>query len=548
MATEHRVAIVIDGSAAKKGAAEVTRSFEDIQRKARELDTGLKATKRTGDDAFRSLVSGASALKGAFLGLGAGMMARDLLRVADAYTGIENRLKLVTASTAELETAQRSLFAVAQETYATYGATADLYTRLARSTDSLGISQQRLVAVTESVNQAIAISGASAQSAEAALFQLGQGLGAGALRGEELNSVLEQTPRLAQAIADGLGVTVGQLRNLGSEGQLTAERVIAALESQADALDREFGSATRRASDALTQLRNEWERTIATAFEAEDGTRRVVDAIDDMRSVIADPTFQRNVEFTFGLIGTAAGQAAREINELVGLIRSVADMDLGAAGKAIVDGSIIGLGKRTLEGFGVDLSAGGPVGGVMPQLSELQKAELAAVKAGQAVTQTAAALDVATISTARATKESERWADELRKAAETERDRLNDLFGVADDMRTSFEAQNEALRLEIAGRKDLAEQLLFEADLRDRLGDVYAETAPEIRKLYEENRRLSDSLRDQKDAAAEAIREHERFNDEIRRVSETIGRDSDEFPEAVKANPKIKTMINEAVA
>lgn len=312
---EHRVRVIIDGSVARRGAADVEQSFGRIKGAARQTMDAMDMLKR------------------AFLGLSAGMMARDVLRIADAYTAVENRLKLVTRSTTELETAHRALFGVAQQTYASFGATADLYARLARSTSELGISQQRLVAVTESVNQAIAISGASAQSAEAALFQLGQGLGAGALRGEELNSVLEQTPRLAQAIADGLGVTIGQLRNLGSEGQLTAERVIGALESQADALEREFGSATRTAANALTQLRNEWERTIATTFEAQQGTEGVTSAIDGLRDTIASSEFQGGLSFIAEQMGSIA-RATAEVTAAVGEFRAALTADNWLVGAA----------------------------------------------------------------------------------------------------------------------------------------------------------------------------------------------------------------------
>jgi tape measure domain-containing protein len=95
----------------------------------------------------------------------------------------------------------------------------------------LGGEQQDALSITESISQALRLSGASATEARSSLLQFGQALASGVLRGEELNSVLEQTPRLAKAIAEGLGVTVGQLLKMGKEGELSATRIIAALES-----------------------------------------------------------------------------------------------------------------------------------------------------------------------------------------------------------------------------------------------------------------------------------------------------------------------------
>jgi tape measure domain-containing protein len=127
---------------------------------------------------------------------------------------------------------------------------------LARSTEDLGLTQKELVDVTETISQAITISGASAESANAALIQLGQGIASGTLRGDELNSVLEQTPRLAEAIADGIGVGIGQLRELGSEGKITSETIITAIQSQQGAVRTEFGQTSATLSQSFTTINN----------------------------------------------------------------------------------------------------------------------------------------------------------------------------------------------------------------------------------------------------------------------------------------------------
>src|SRR5690606_1629264 len=116
------------------------------------------------------------------------------------------------------------------------------------------------------------------------LVQLSQGLATGTLRGQDLNSVLSQAPRLAQAIADGLGVTVGRLRELGAEGKLSAEAVIGALESQAATIKREFESAVPTISTAVTRLGNSLVNLIATSDDATNSSTIFATVLDSIAS------------------------------------------------------------------------------------------------------------------------------------------------------------------------------------------------------------------------------------------------------------------------
>ena len=251
-----------------EGASRAIRNLGSVSNR-RGIEGVQDATERTADAAERSADSferSARSLRN-FVNIAAGLatayiaVRRGILGSADALTRINSQLQLVSDSTSEAVAAQRSLTILSRETRTTLAGTAQLYGRFARAGRTLGRSQEEIVAVTENVNRAITISGASAASANAAIIQLGQGLAAGALRGEELNSVLEQTPRVARAIADGLGVSIGRLRQLGAEGALTAESVFDALRTQGAVLREEFGQvtltfeqATQRIGEALTLI------------------------------------------------------------------------------------------------------------------------------------------------------------------------------------------------------------------------------------------------------------------------------------------------------
>ena len=192
-------------------------------------------------------------LAGAFAGV---VSVRAFVQAADAVTQLQNQLRLATGSTQAATAAYQQLFEIAQRSRVSFTELGGTFATITRATESLGLSQQQLLGVTEAIGNAITVSGSSAAASQAALVQLGQGLAAGALRGEELNSILEQTPRLARALADGLGVSVGQLRKLGEEGKLTAEAVIAALQSQASVLANEVTSSVVTVGQAFTQLQN----------------------------------------------------------------------------------------------------------------------------------------------------------------------------------------------------------------------------------------------------------------------------------------------------
>lgn len=207
-----------------------------------------------------------------FGAVAASVLAREVIQAADAYKNMNARLQLVTSSMSELVTAQQGVFDISQRTRVSLGQTTDLFSSLARSTETLGVSQNDLLKVTESINQALIVSGTNAQSANAALIQLGQGLASGVLRGEELNSVMEQAPRLARAIADGMGVPLGKLRELGQAGQLTSEKVFGALQRAGAAIQSEFERLPLTVEQATTQAGNSLTRLIGVIDKATGAT------------------------------------------------------------------------------------------------------------------------------------------------------------------------------------------------------------------------------------------------------------------------------------
>lgn len=251
--TTERIDIIVR----EDGSREVRRNLEDIGASAQRGAGGV--------DRLHGAMSQLKLLL-ASMGIGAGIA--ELLRYTDTWASLTGRLSLVTQSYAQLKQVQTEVFNIAQRTRSQLEGTADLYGKITRSTEALNKSDTQRLRVTESINKATIISGASSSSAAAALMQLGQAFGANRLGGEELNSVLEQTPRLAQAIAEGMGRTVGELKGLAGQGKLTADVVFKALESQAATLDAEFAKMPQTIAQSFTLLQNEVIKFVGSGAEA----------------------------------------------------------------------------------------------------------------------------------------------------------------------------------------------------------------------------------------------------------------------------------------
>lgn len=199
-----------------------------------------------------------AALGGSYVG----GLAKSVAETADEFRNLEARVKLATGEGPQFTKSFGEVQRIALSTNSALDETGTLFARLTKASQEGGLAavaaQQRALGLTQTINQAIQLSGGSAESSKAAITQLVQGLQGGALRGDEFNSVMEQSPRLAQAMADGLGVTTGELRRLAEQGALTSETVMRALEGQADAVAGEFGKLPATVGRALQNLSTQW--------------------------------------------------------------------------------------------------------------------------------------------------------------------------------------------------------------------------------------------------------------------------------------------------
>jgi len=223
---------------------------------------------RRASSSFDALGSAAGRVAGVVAGIGLAQGAGEAIKAADAWSLSASKIALYAGAGEKAVAVQEQLFQAAQRARSAMEPAVGLYTSLADAALTMGKSQGEVIRLTETISKTFKISGTEAGTAAGALVQLSQAMASGVLRGDEFNSVMEASPRLAKALADGLGVPRGALKSLAEQGALTADRVVTALLKQGTAIDTEFGHIATTVSDSLTVLANTAQRQIGQMNQA----------------------------------------------------------------------------------------------------------------------------------------------------------------------------------------------------------------------------------------------------------------------------------------
>jgi len=304
---------------------------------ARNVSNELRSIEKNGDFATKSMDSMSVATR-QLAGYMAGLVTVGAaVSKIDAWIGLQNRLKLVTNSQTELNKAMSDTFEIAQKTRQSWDAAAQVYQGFANNAKTLGLNMQETARLTETVSKAVAISGASAASAEAALVQFNQALASGTLRGEELNSVMEQTPGLARAIAQGMGITIGQLRSVAAEGKITSEVLVKALNSSQQSVDDLFAKTDATIGQSLTMLSNELTKFVGEAGKSSGAANALSGSIQFLAnnfSLIADGAMIAGIGYLGTAIAAKSAIVQKDIAVTLGSIAASKEKALAEAAEA----------------------------------------------------------------------------------------------------------------------------------------------------------------------------------------------------------------------
>lgn len=228
---------------------QVTRNI----RQSTQAEQQLNASIRGGNDALDDMVGKAKNLAAT---IGASVGLKKLIELSDQMTSTTARLNFIVDDGGSVKALEAKIMASAQRSRAAYLDTASAIASMGANAGAAFTSNDELIAFMEQVNKQFVIGGASAQGQAAAMLQLTQAMAAGALRGEELNSILENAPGIARAIEQYMGIAEGSIKQYAQEGQVTAEVVKNALFSVADETNAKFNGMAMTWGQVWTQMGN----------------------------------------------------------------------------------------------------------------------------------------------------------------------------------------------------------------------------------------------------------------------------------------------------
>lgn len=220
------------------------------------LQADMTQARRTVTETQDKINAAANAMKTALAGIGIGAGLAEIIKMADEYAKYTAQLRLASTSVADYAASYEAVKRIAKTSQQDLASTGVLYARIANGTRELGTTQKQVAAITETVNLALRVSGATATESASAQLQLSQAFASGTLRGEEFNAVNEAAPRLMKALADGMGLPVGALKAMAGEGQITSNIMATVLPKALESL-REESKNIQTISGAFTVLKNE---------------------------------------------------------------------------------------------------------------------------------------------------------------------------------------------------------------------------------------------------------------------------------------------------
>lgn len=351
----------------------------------------------------------------AIAAMAAAFATSQIIKAADAYSMMNARVSRFTDSAESATAVMRSLTNYANAAGAEVGSAVAVFTSLSGALQDVGTSQSDILRLTETLNKLGVIGGSSSEEVSNALRQFSQSMAGGIVRAEEFNSIIENTPEIARAIAAGMSVSMGQLRTAMLNGQLTSEAVLNSLMSQTETVDAQFAKMPRTVSAAMQTMENEFAGFVGVLNNSSGATSTLASGIDALSGALVTAK-----DHTSEIITVAEALAAVYASRLVGsMVASKAAMTAftaamtlfnGASAVATVRTDSLGMsyttmatratvGATAIRGLnGAMAMLGGPAGVVMLAVSAIYMWTSAAEEARQKAIDYADGVDTATAS------------------------------------------------------------------------------------------------------------------------------------------------------
>ncbi|MFU0504114.1 tape measure protein [Pseudaminobacter sp. NGMCC 1.201702] len=328
MATDIERLVVQLSADVKKYENALNRALGVTNRQTRAMESRFDRMSKNVSASLANTLRNTTALVGGGLGV------REIAQYADAWTEAGNKIRAAATSAGVQARSLEELNKGANDARTSLAGYADLYARLIRSAAGVAKSESEIAAATNAVSKAFKAGGASASEQAAGILQLGQALGSGVLQGDELRSLRENAPIVAQAIAKEFNATIAGLKQLGADGELTSDRVFKAILAAIPDIEKQFAATNKTIGDGFIQVKNNLTEYIGTMAEATgltEAINTVLGALAGNITSVANAAAAAGVVLaaTFGR-GAALGAVAALANPFVALAAAV-----GAAAYAI---------------------------------------------------------------------------------------------------------------------------------------------------------------------------------------------------------------------
>lgn len=366
--------LVVQLSADVKGYQNALNRAQGItNRQARAIESRFAKMNSNINASFRGMLAGSVAGVGGILG------TREIVQYADAWTEAGNKIRAAAEIAGVQTRSLNDLKVGANDARSEFTAYVDLYAKLIRSASNVAKSETDIATATSIVAKSFKAGGAAANEQAAGILQLGQALGSGVLQGDELRSLRENAPILADAIAKEFQTTIAGLKELGAEGKITSDRVFKAILSAQAPIEAAFGKTNATIADSFTRLNNEFTAYIGNADSSNGASAKLVEALNALANNFSQ-TADAVVAFSAVLIGAFTGRAIA--GAVVGLGQAVAS--LGAFLAALRAGTVTAAAFSSALGP-VGLLAGAAATAIFLMYDANTDAERAAKAHGEAV-------------------------------------------------------------------------------------------------------------------------------------------------------------------
>ncbi|MEC1716601.1 tape measure protein [Schinkia azotoformans] len=288
-------------NAAQHELQQVEASFNQIEqeiRQAEQAQNGLNNEIREGSSAADGFLGKLSAIAATYLGFQSG---QAVLTLSDETVGTIARLDMINDELQSTAVLQEKIFQAADRSRGSYSAMADQVAKLSLNAADAFKTNDEAILFSELLNKHFTISRTNVEGIQSATLQLTQALGSGVLRGEELNAVFEATPTVIQDIADYLGVGIGQIREMASEGQITAEIVKQSMFAAADEINQKFESMPWTFGQLWIDFKN-------------DALKAFLPVLQQLNEIANNEKFQNMINFAAGSIANLSNVAMAALN------------------------------------------------------------------------------------------------------------------------------------------------------------------------------------------------------------------------------------------